>query len=97
MTPQELEELGYEMPRQLPDGRWIAGQQMLFTYRLFVGIDRIGWRTAFCYPNKIEALGALLEWDGIDYPPGMWIKQKPEGTLNPRWANASSQDIPDTD
>lgn len=85
MTPERLVELGYEHPRQLPDGRWIAGMRLLFTYGLVVDIDEIGWRTRYCYEFYEEALKDIKTWDGQGDPPGKWIKQKPENRLNPNW------------
>lgn len=69
--------------RLLPSGEWAAIHNFLFTTGLMVGLDRTGYRTRFCYESVPEALVALEAWDGQGWPPGYWIKQKPEGILNP--------------
>lgn len=74
---------GYRWLRLLPTGEWIGVQNMLFTTGLFVGVDAIGWRTRFCFETPNEAIIASLMWDGAGWPPGYWIKQKPEGTPHP--------------
>jgi len=74
---------GYEQARLLPSGEWAALQKMFYTTGLFVGIDTFTWRTRFCFDTYDEAAAALLVWDGSGFPPGYWIKQKPENTPNP--------------
>jgi hypothetical protein len=43
---------------------------------LCVGLDEIGYRTRFCYPDFLSASLALSQWDGRGDPPGPWIKEK---------------------
>lgn len=81
-----LEQMGYTDVRQLPTGEWAAIMPMLFTFGIFIGLDRYSWRTRWCYENLSEAKEALTKWDGKGDPPGLWIKQKPEDRLNPEWA-----------
>lgn len=92
LTAEEIIALGYDVPRQLPDGRWIAVHRMLYTTGLFVGLDRCGYKTRFCYENFGDAVHAALTWDGNGDPPGLWIKEKGAGgdRLNPEWARANN-------
>ena len=83
----------YYRSRQLPDGRWIAVRDMLFTTGLYVDIDEWSWRTRFCFEHAAEAVQALEEWDGTGDPPGMWIKEKPSNRMNPRWLDAAKREI----
>lgn len=74
---------GYFEVRTLETGEVAGLQRMVFTTGLFVGITRDTWRTRFCYPTAREALTALDAWNGKGWPPGYWIKQKPEEITNP--------------
>lgn len=87
--PDFLTEQGYIMPRQLPDGRWIALMRMYASIGLFVDLDDIGYRDRYCYAIE-QAADAIIDvqtWDGQGDPPGLWIKHKGRGfdDLNPRW------------
>lgn len=96
MDEKELQELGYAFPRQLPDGRWIAIQVMLYTTGLFVGLDPVGYAYRYCYESFGEAvLDAALRWNGDGDPPGPWIKRKGLGgdLLNPRWLAEAKDEI----
>jgi hypothetical protein len=79
---------GYRHIRRLPTGELAAVMDMLFTTGLFVGLDAVGYRTRFCFEKAREAEASLAEWDGKGFPPGWWIKQKPEETPNPLRADA---------
>lgn len=78
-----LTDQGYSLVRLLPTGEWAGLQRMAFTCGLFVGLDETGWRTRFCFETEDEARNALSGWDGQGFPPGYWIKQKPEEIMNP--------------
>lgn len=84
---------GYCRHRQLPDGRWAAVHLLLYTTALVDGIDAQGSRRSWCYETHQEAIGALECWDGNDDPPGMWIKEKPGGRMNPRWLKAAHAEL----
>ncbi len=88
MTKEQLEELGYFMPRLLPTGEWAGLHQMMFTTGLCIIDAPLSIKTRWCYESLGGALVALLQWDGQGHPPGLWIKQKPEDLLNPEWARA---------
>lgn len=66
----------YMPTRRLPTGEWVGVRRMLYTVGLFVGLDEVGYRTRFCYPDLLSARSALEEWDGTGDPPGPWIKEK---------------------
>lgn len=83
VNEQIIAKLGYSPAKQLPSGEWAGVMDMLFTVGLFVGIDMVGWRTRYCFPNRAAAEAALKAWDGEGFPPGYWIKQKPEDISNP--------------
>ena len=74
---------GYEHARILATGETAGVQRLLMTTALYVGIERWGWRTRYCYGSRAEAEAALAAWDGHGDPPGEWVKQKPEERLNP--------------
>jgi hypothetical protein len=75
--------LGYHVVKKMPDGSWIGVMPMLFTTGLFVGLDEKGYDRRYCYANSMDAMEALLRWDGVDDPPGPWIKEKPSNRLGP--------------
>lgn len=78
--------------RQLPNGTWAGLQRFLFTYGIMVGLRHHPfdyYDTRFCYASKEEALADLNQWDGEGFPPGNWIKQKPQDILNPKLKDAS--------
>lgn len=70
-----LESQEYENVKQLSTGEWAGTHYMLFTEGLFVGLDKTGYRTRFCYPRGGWAAKALAAWDGVGDPPGPWIKE----------------------
>ncbi len=78
-----MEANGYRHVRKLPTGEWAGVHKMLFTTGLFLGLDPVGWRTRFCFEHWSDAVESLEAWDGRDFPPGWWIKQKPEEIRNP--------------
>jgi len=78
-----LDRNGYFNTRELPTGEIAGLLQMMFTCGLCVGLDEICYRTRFCYPTKGDAELALITWNGEGWPPGYWIKQKPEEVLGP--------------
>lgn len=74
---------GYNHVRKLPTGEWAGLQRMAYTTGLFLGLDSVGYRTRFCYERYSDARDALGTWDGKGFPPGFWIKQKPEEIHGP--------------
>jgi len=78
-----LENNGYQNITLLPTGEWAATLRMFYTTGLFVGLDEITYRTRFCFETEHDARAALLNWDGTGFPPGWWIKQKPEEIIGP--------------
>lgn len=77
---------GYLFPRKLPNGEWLALKKMLYTTGLFIIKDEYNWRTRWCYEHYHVAFAAFMVFDGTGDPSGLWIKQKPEDRLNPKWA-----------
>lgn len=81
LTAQEMHELaaasGYFGYMKAPaTGEWMTVCRFIFTWGLLVGVDRVGYRTRFCYHHGADALVALATWDGSGDPPGDWIKEK---------------------
>lgn len=74
---------GYRNVRLLPTGEYAATARMASTWALLVGLDFAGYRTRFCYEREAEAVAALKDWGGEGFPPGYWIKQKPEDVIGP--------------
>lgn len=74
---------GYNNIRLLPTGELAATGRQMYTCGLFLGLNAIGYRTRFCYDTEQEAAAALLHWSGEGFPPGYWIKQKPEEVIGP--------------
>lgn len=74
---------GYRDIVRLPTGEIAGLSRFLYTTGLCVGLDESGYRTRFCFDGYNEALQSLEQWDGEGFPPGWWIKQKPEGISNP--------------
>lgn len=83
---------GYLFPKRLPDGRYQAIYNFLFTVAIIIIEDQYRPAGRWCYENFIDALDAhnAFIWDGQSDPPGAWIKAKGFGTedrINPLWAN----------
>lgn len=74
-----FKEQEYLDARQLADGTWIAIMPMGFTWGLFIGLDKDGYRHRYCYQYMLDVLDAFLTWDGTGHPPGPWIKLKGVG------------------
>lgn len=68
--------MGYRWAKRLASGETAAVERMIATWGLFVGLDLLGYRTRFCYPDENSACNALGTWDGYGDPPGPWIKEK---------------------
>ena len=74
-----LDENGYFEAREI-EGQGICALQMfIYTVGIVCGIDEVGRRYRYCYPNLLEAKTAFQEWDGQGHPTGKWIKRKGEG------------------
>lgn len=67
---------GYSEIKQIPGRGYCGLQRMLFTVGLFYDLDDFGYRGRYCYPDLRSALDAIREWDGLNDPPGPWIKHK---------------------
>ena len=69
-------EQGYTAVRQLPDGRWIGVLKLIYTCGLVVGLDESGYQYRYCYHRYVDAVRDAERWDGVDDPPGPWVKLK---------------------
>lgn len=83
LTEEEARAQGYGHVRTLPSGEVAGLFPFMFTVGLCVGFNAFGYRTRFCFESEAEALAALEAWDGTGFPPGWWIKQKPQDVNNP--------------
>ena len=79
MTQEEAEACGYDFVHQLPDGRWIGVQKMLYTWGLFIDLDPVGYAHRYCYETLKDLIRDLVVWDGQGDPPGKWIVRKGKG------------------
>lgn len=61
---------GYVATRQLPDGRWIGVQRLMFHYTLHVKIHVDGYEDRYCFATRELAMTALRDWDGKGDPIG---------------------------
>ena len=89
-----LIEQGYFEVRQVEGRGYCALMRMMFTIGLFVGMDKYGYLGRYCYPDLRSALDAMREWDGMNDPPGPWIKYKGMGgdRINPRYSERYNVD-----
>lgn len=73
-------------PREI-DGKLCCLQHFIFTTGLLVGVTFDGmtynYEARYCYATVVDALGALIRWDGQGDPPGPWVKEKVSGRLGP--------------
>lgn len=95
MTFNPADHPEYHFARTLPTGEIAAIQKMIFTTAIVIGLDDTGYRTRFCYDGpdqEVNAILALAEWDGEGWPPGYWLKQKPEDITNPARIDDSKPD-----
>lgn len=78
MTKEEVVALGYKNCRQLPDGKWIALHEFIFTYGLLYDITEFSYVCRWCYDKKDlgAAIVAYSEWDGEGDPAGPWVVKK---------------------
>jgi len=76
LTEDKILEFGYTNPKRLPDGKWAAIKDMMFTTGLFYNLDMAGYERRWCYETHQEALDALNEWDGTGKPSGNWLAEK---------------------
>ncbi len=79
-----LKENDYYFLKVMPNGEIAGLHDYVFTVGLVVGLDEIGYRTRFCFDSASQAIVSLLNWDGKGFPPGWWIKQKPEEIPGPK-------------
>lgn len=66
---QYLETEGYFNLRVLPDGDVIGCVNMIFTVGVVLGLDRHGYDTRICYPNRTLAIAACNRLQHIDDAP----------------------------
>jgi len=78
LTTEQIIKMGYEKPRQLPDGTWCALYRMIYTVGVIVDITEIFYGHRFCYKHYENAEQALLSMSHIDDDPIGYIKRKPE-------------------
>jgi len=84
-----LREQGYSQIREVPNQGVCALSRFAFTTGLLVGCTRTQYKGRFCYPSFADAKSALASWDGVNLPPGNWIKYKGE---DGEFANPHKQD-----
>lgn len=75
-TLKVMQEEGYLLWRELPDGTVAGVKGFLFTYGLMVGVTAMGYSHRYCFPDARSAQLALSDWSGDGDPDGPWIKRK---------------------
>lgn len=75
----KVEEHDYLHCREIAGHGLCGVARFLFTTGLVLGIEETGYRGRYCYEHRMDAIGALMDWNGIGDPPGPWIKYKGEG------------------
>lgn len=76
MTKEEVEALGYEQARQLPDGAWVAIARMIYTTAIVVDIDLLCYDHRFCFEHRADAEREILRMSAVDDEPAGYIKRK---------------------
>lgn len=78
------DDCGYRNIKLLPDGRWGATNQFLFTCAILVGQmrDAYGYADRWCYASEAKAREALEAWDGTGEPTG-WHRHPDSGRRRP--------------
>lgn len=67
----------YLAVRKMPATNEFCGiQEMIYTTDLVTGMNDFGFENKYCYEKKQDAMEALFVWDGLEDPPGPWIKAK---------------------
>lgn len=85
-----LRDEGYKFVIKTPKG--IMGMMpMMFTYGLFVNMDRWGYQYRYCFKDLQTALGAFKDWKAAHYDgdPGDFIVRK---GLGPDLRGPASED-----
>ena len=70
---------GYSNFRDIPGQGLCATMRLMFTYGLFVGITKEGYKGYYHYPFHTDCIDAITDWNGDGDPPGYWLKYKGEG------------------
>lgn len=73
---KDMETNGYTHVKLMASGEIAALLPMIGSMGLFMGLDEVGYRCWYSYPNDADATAAIDKWDGRGDPPGPWIKQK---------------------
>lgn len=69
--------------RTLPDGRIVDLSQMLYTWRLSVGLKGdLYYDDQWCYETQLRAMHAMVAWDGEGEPAG-WHRHPSSGRRRP--------------
>lgn len=56
-----------------------AVKAFAYTTAIVVDLDLSGYERRYCFEHWNEAADALAAWDGVNHPPGPWIKCKGAG------------------
>jgi len=84
LTEEQVAAMGYDVTRQLADGRWLAAAQMTFNGRLFFDLDYLGFECCYCYKTLAEAVAAMNAFDPEkDEEPQGWFKDPMNNRIRP--------------
>lgn len=79
MTKEDMIEMEYQFPREVPGRGWCGLHRQAFTVGLFYGINEDFYTGRYCFHNAYDALVAILLWDGEGHPGDDWVKHKGRG------------------
>lgn len=72
----------YEQIKELPDGRLIGINRLLFHWTMHVDIHPWGYEDRYCYQTLAGAIEAMEQWDGSGDPVG-WHRHPGTGRRRP--------------
>lgn len=87
-----LSKEGYYQLKEIQNRGMCGLFRLAFTVGLFCNLDEGGYSYRYCFHNNAEAIDAINSWDGVNDPPGNWIKRKGEGGdyINPNYIKEES-------
>ena len=68
----------YPVVRVLDDGSIAAVERLISTTAVYLGMNRYGWESRYCYVDPLRALEVLCALKSEDDVPEGWISSRPE-------------------
>ena len=76
MTPEEIEHMGYQNVRQLPDGTWAGTIELLYTRAICTNITPLSYSYRWCFEDRQRAVDELNKLESMDDTPTGWIARR---------------------